>query len=335
MAVDSQPVFIVGVARSGTTLLQQMLDHHPAFAFPWESHFIPVFHRHLAVFGDLKVAANRQRLIEAIVEYVPVSFGEKLPGEWIPGLSAAAPEIAASAPADYAGIVDAVYQFMVRQRGRRRWGDKTPGYINSMPLLLELFPGARFIHMVRDGRDVAASVGPLSFGPSTAHLGARKWVSFIRHGLNFQKAHPDRVMLLKYEDLAADPETHCRKVCEFLGEEFDPAMLSFHEDGSQRIPGQGIHEMISQPPSLKRVGRWKKDLTPGQVRVFEAIAGPMLQQFGYELSQPRPKVRFYDKPLSVIGEKVLWMRPNTKPLSLAERLDLGKRRKAFRAKYGF
>lgn len=324
------PVFIVGAARSGTTLLQQMLDHHPNLAIPWESHFMVEFYRKLERFGDLHQVENRARLILAIERYVQMVWREWVKEKWIPGLTEAAPQIAAEAEPSYAGVVDAIYSFFLKQRGRKRWGDKTPGYVDTMRELLDIFPEARFIHLIRDGRDVASSIMPLSFGPNSIYLAAVKWQKCVRHGRNFVRDHPDKGINLRYEDLIDDPEKHLRHLCEFIGEPFAPEMLDFHRDGMGRVPRQVIHTQIAKPVNKQSSGRWKKDLSPGQIRVFEAVAGKMLAECGYELSRPDAKLRWYDKPLGKIAHRVRVLRTGTKPTGLAPRMLMYWNRITFR-----
>ena len=317
------PVFIVGAARSGTTLLQQMLDHHPSFAIPWESHFIIDFHMCLGRFGDLNDIRNREALIRAIGRYANVSWKEREDGEWIPGLNDNAARLAEIAPPTYAGVVDTIYGFFASQRGAPRWGDKTPGYVDSLHVLHSMFPAARFIHIIRDGRDCAASLIPMSFGPNTAYLAARKWRKCVQHGLNFAEKHPEAIYTIRYEDLIDQPEKYLREICTFVGEEFQPAMLDYHRDGLERVrlrpAAENIHTRIAQPPNKQRQGRWKKDLSVSQVRVFEAVAGELLQKLGYEISQPGAKLGPFDKQIGKIMHRVLVLRPNTKPSGLVER----------------
>ncbi|MCX7018637.1 MAG: sulfotransferase [bacterium] len=314
------PVYVVGVARSGTTLIQQMLDHHPSLAFPWESHFIEVIHKKLPCFGDLSVPENRHKLILAMERYQKIAFGEMAGSEWIPGLVAAAGELAQAAPPSYAGVIATVYDFHARQRNRPRWGDKTPGYVNCLPLIIELFPKAKIIHMIRDGRDVAVSLMSLSLGPHTAYMSAVRWKQWVRHGLASAELHPDSIFQLRYEDLTEDPERYLRDVCAFIGEDYVPEMLEFHRDAKKRVP-QGIHAMINVPANKSRHNRWKTELTPTQVRIIEAVAGDLLEQLGYERAFPDARLGLLDKRLGKMGDKLLRLRPNTKPHSLIDRIS--------------
>lgn len=314
-----RPVFIVGAGRSGTTLLQQMLDHHPNLAFPWESHFLPIVHGCLKSFGDLNVYENRVRLMRDINHYVQVSWRERQNEEWIEGLEAAIPELAKDAAPSYPGVVDAIFSFFARKRNKARWGDKTPGYITCVPLILELFPQAKVLHIIRDGRDVVSSILPLSFGPNTAYLAARRWKHLIERGLECAQKWPERVMTLHYETLIDDPEKQLRQICDFIGEEFHPDMLNYHKDSSKRVPRHTIHANVAKPVNKSRCGRWKKDLSPRQARIVEAIIAPQLAKLGYEVANPNAKLRPMDRTLGRLGHRLLFCRPFTKPHGLIAR----------------
>lgn len=325
-----RPLFVVGAGRSGTTLLQQMLDHHSSFSFAWESHFVPVLYEYRKKFGDLSRVENRMVLLDAISRFLGIVWRGRVREPWQQDFDASRRAIAESAHPSFAGVVDACFSWFASRRGKPAWGDKTPGYVNNLPVLLEIFPEARFIHLIRDGRDVACSVMPLSFGPNSLYVSARRWKHSVERGLQFAEEHPTQVMTLRYEDLVDDPESVLHKVCEFLEEDFEPAMLDYHADGGRRVPGSGIHSQIAKPVNRQRLGRWKQELTPGQVRVFEAVAGPLLERMGYERTLPRAKLRVYEKFAGKMAHRLLVLRPFTKPDSLAARARVTVERCLFR-----
>jgi hypothetical protein len=316
------PVFLIGTPRSGTTLLHQMLDHHPAFALPYESKYIPTFRANIAQFGDLNDPKNREALIIGIERFMCHAWMERVHEEWIPGLAAAAPELAKTAQPSLAGCIDAIYNFFAKQRKARRWGDKMATFKRAMPIVLELFPDAKIIHLIRDGRDVASSLLPLSFGPNTAYVAAKKWRNAVEDGMQFAEKHPDKVYTVRYEDLVDDPEKYLREICDFLGEPFKEEMLHFYHTGTARVPRREIHGQLNKPVNKERAARWKKDLSPHQVRVFEAVAGPLLAKLGYEVVNPGAKVSPLDRGLGNLGNKVLWWRPFTHPVGLWDKVKM-------------
>lgn len=324
------PLFLIGSPRSGTTLLHQMFDHHPAFALPFESKFIVVFNNNLAEFGDLHDVKNREALIISIEKFMRNAWLERDHNEWIPGLAAAAPLLAQDAAPSYAGVMEVIYKFFAGQRGRERWGDKMATFRRCMPTILELFPDARIVHIIRDGRDVASSLLPLSFGPNTAYVAAKKWRNFIEHGLDFAAKHPRHVYTMRYEDLIDDPEKYLRDICDFVDEPFHEEMLQFHKSGTSRVPRKAIHGQLNKPVNKEQSARWKRDLSAEQVRVFEAVAGPLLDRLDYEVVNPTATLTLKDRLTGNLGNQIRWWRPFTHPVGLWDRLKMSALKKNLR-----
>lgn len=316
------PVFLIGTPRSGTTLLHQILEHHPAFAIPYESKYLAIFRRHLDEFGDLRDPKNRETLIISIERFMRNAWLDRDLKEWIPGLLESVAEVARDAEPTYEGVLEAMYSFHARRQGRPRWADKMATFRRVMPTILDLFPDARIIHIIRDGRDVASSLLRLSFGPNTAYVAAKRWTGFVQHGLDFAEKHPRSVYTLRYEDLIDEPERVIRELCDFVGEPFCEAMLQFHESGNAAVPRKEIHHQLNKPLNRERVARWKRDLSRYQVRVFEAVAGPLLARLGYEVVNPDARISALDRWLGHTGNKLLWWRPFTRPVGLRDRLRM-------------
>ncbi len=324
------PVFLIGSPRSGTTLLHQMFDHHPAFALPFESKYIVIFNNNLHEFGDLNDVKNREAMIVSIEMFMRNAWLERDHDEWIPGLIDAAPQLAASAPPTYAGVIETVYTYFAKQRNQPRWGDKMATFRRCMPTIMELFPDAKIVHIIRDGRDVASSLLPLSFGPNSAYVAAKKWRNFIEHGLQYASEHPNHVYTLRYEDLIDNPEKYLREICDFVEEPFTEEMLNFHKSGTTRVPRKAIHGQLNKPVNKERTARWKRDLTPSQVRVFEAVAGPLLDRLGYEVVNPDAKLTSWDRFIGNTGNKIRWWRPFTHPVGLWDRIKMRMLKKRLR-----
>lgn len=175
--------------------------------------------------------------------------------------------------------------------------EKTPRHIYSIPRMRRIVPDARFILMIRDGRDVAASLGK-RFG-GNFEVGFRRWVDDNKF-LHAELGKPD-VMLLRYEDLVTAPESSLRAVCEFLGVKFRPEMLKYHERkhlwfGRKEVrqstaigDGHDDHRnwQVNQPLFDGR-GRWRTDLPPQYVARFKTgtFASQFMREFGYDPARP-------------------------------------------------
>ncbi len=169
------------------------------------------------------------------------------------------------------------------QEGKTRWGDKTPAYIGHVDEIASIWPDARFVVLVRDGRDVALSVMKVPFGPNNVWAAARSWAHAVRLGRAAAARYPGRVLTLRYEDLVADPEQHVTGLCEFLRLVYDPEMLAIERsDPSKVVEDQSAwFPQIRAGITTSGVGRWRREMTPRQQALFESVAGEELAELGY------------------------------------------------------
>lgn len=281
--------FVVGVARSGTTLLRLMLDAHPELAIPHETHFIPAVLREPLQEPD----ASRERFFELLTGF-PTWEDLKTPAELFHE------ELLRVEPFDVRDGLRAFYRLYARSRGKSRWGDKTPPYALHIRAIHEALPEARFIHILRDGRDVAVSLRPLWFSPGESMEAlAGAWVEHIARARAAGAGQPF-YLEVRYEDLIADPVRELRRICEFIDLPYDSRMLEYHQTARRRLEevvtrhaadGRVIitkderlhlHRFTSQPPEASRVGRWRSELSRDQVAAYEAVAGELLEELGYQ-----------------------------------------------------
>jgi hypothetical protein len=269
----ADPFFIVGNDRSGTTMLRMILDRGPDAAIPPESMFLTDFPPH-----DVTDPA---RFIAQVWQHPKVRLWE------LPGPPPAAP--AGLSPRDaYRFACEAPFVAYAAKYGKPRWGDKTPHYVHHVEQLLSVWPGARFVILVRDGRDVALSLRRMPFGPNNAWAAAPWWARGIRAGEKAQADHPSAVWTIRYEDLAARPLELVPSICEFLGLSFEPEMLALQTADRARI----VRDQTSWFPTLfdgittSAVGRWRTEMSERDQRIFAAGAGPELERMGYEPGTP-------------------------------------------------
>ena len=280
---------VVGAGRSGTTLLRLMLDSHPLLAMPPETAFLPQIHQQRA-------QLDSESLADLIVS------SPTWPDFHLDAAALRA-ELAALRPFSPAEGARCFYRLYAQRFGKPRWGDKTPFYGGRMLDIQELLPEARFIHLIRDGRDVALSLRPLWFAPGQdmrtlaaywcqAVSDARRDAPSCRHYLE-----------VRYEQLIADPRAQLQRICDFLALPFAPELLNYPARAAERIgevrdqqlPGRlvtreqrlGQHPMVTSPPRTDRIGRWRHDMTAGELREFEAVAGELRASLGYEAGPAR------------------------------------------------
>ncbi len=274
-----RPFFVIGVHRSGTTLLRFMLNSHPHLYATPESDFIPRFCGRYA-HGPLprQQAVNSIRIIFDSYRFVDEWQNDEPDPE---GFVESLPQLTSTA------LLQALYSDYASQHGALRWGDKTPIYTTYVELLTELFPGAQFIHIIRDGRDVALSMLD-KWGREEFHIdiyfSARNWVRRIREArISGAKLGPDFFYELHYEQLTENPEVELRAICDFLDEPYVPEMARQHILAQQYIAPNSFSDPVRQPPSSQRVGRWRQEMSEKDIRLFQRVAGDMLSDLGYEV----------------------------------------------------
>lgn len=197
-------------------------------------------------------------------------------------------------PGSYADAVRAVFELFAARQRKRLYGDKTPGYVNHLDLLGGLFPEAKFVHILRDGRDVALSyLDRPEWGPRTVAEAAFYWRTRVQRGrVSGARLGPARYLEARYEALVDDPERTVSEVCAFLGLDFTPAMLGYHEKGTPfaaHTKDPSAFES-SASPITKGLRNWREQMSETDMALFEAIAGDMLGDLGYELSGLKPTV---------------------------------------------
>jgi len=280
------PVFIIGCPRSGTTLLTLMLSSHPRLTIPPETRFlVPVWRRRLR-FGDLSDPANHARLADELVKTKGTKFKHlRLEPEQVKKAVMTSPPTIGSA-------IGAVYRTYAESQGKPRWGDKQPTYFRNVALLRAMWPDAQFVHLVRDGRDCVASLKRMRWWKHGSIVATATWVHSVDCARRAEQRLPDRSFTeIRYEDLVRDYPTVLRELCDFLGEDFDEAMLK-PQKLARQLPGKQRrkwHWRTAKYIGPRRVGTYEELLTPREAALIERVAGDRLRALGYPVpDQPGP-----------------------------------------------
>jgi len=277
---SDRPIFIVGCPRSGTTLLQLMMHAHPRIAIPPETRFVMSAYGRRLSFGDLEDPARRRKLADWIVNRRQSRFyelgldGEKVTEEIVAG------------PGTLGSALGIVLRSYAERFGKPRWGDKRPSYFQSVDVLLRLFPDAQIIHLIRDGRDCVASLKEMPWYKGNVYSAVSGWAEAIDFARNARRRLPaDTYHELQYEHLISDPESTLRKLCDFIGEEFSPAMCEPHRLASVAVPERKTwHSRTHGAVTTARSGSWRYRLEPWEISLCETVLRDRLEAYGYELS---------------------------------------------------
>ncbi len=284
-------VFIVGCPRSGTTLLQRMVNAHPQVAITPESHWIPrLYEKPWAMSGNGVIEHKLVRELAAHPKFARLGIGR----EELKKLEKLSRN---GNPLTYSSLVTAIFDLYGRAQHKPLVGDKTPDYVRRMGTLHELWPQARFVHVIRDGRDVCLSMeewpkvhpkpGDFTTWKQDPVSTAAWWWEFnVRLGRDAGRPLGTALYYeLRYEALVAFPREECEKLCGFLSLPFDGAMLRFHENRAGRDPG--LEQKRAALPITPGLRDWKSQMTAEELESFEAAAGDLLDELNYPRAVPR------------------------------------------------
>ena len=282
-------LFIVGCPRSGTTLLRRILNAHPQIAIGPESHWIPRwFEKRKGLTPDGFVTPE---LISNLLDNRRFRRLRISP-EQLDGL------IKSDAPVSFATFVSDLFNLYGDRKRKPLVGDKTPGYARRIKTLHNLWPKARFIHLIRDGRNVCLSVvnwkrrigdfttrfptwneDPIS----TVALWWEWHVQMARDAGHL--LGPELYYEIRYESLVTNPAEECERLCSFLGVSYDDCMLRFHEGRTKTDSGLSPKKAwIPIKPGLRD---WRRQMAARDIEIFEAVVGHLLDELGYERAVPR------------------------------------------------
>ena len=285
-------LFIVGCPRSGTTLLQRVVDAHPQIAITPETHWVARWFEKRK--GMTPEGFVKPKLIPKLVRHgrcARMQIGK----EQLERL------LGTGEPVFYSNFVTGIFDLYGEAQGKQLVGDKTPGYVRKLKTLHELWPSAKFVHLIRDGRDVCLSMAQWekahrsagrfsSWTDDSVVTTALYWEWHVRWG---REAGPalgsDLYYEIRYEDFVARPADECAALCSFLGVPFDDAMLGFHEGRTTRAPGLSTKDQwLPITPGLRN---WKTEMSARDTARFELSAGRLIDELAYPRTGQHPPGR--------------------------------------------
>lgn len=289
------PVFIVGCQRSGSTMLGSLLGGHPNVICTPESQFLV----------DCMPDTDPDAMIDAggLITAIESHWRFRI---WNWRLGGRRPPFQRGR---YADTIAWLIHLYAEDHGRPNplvWVEQQPGHVFHLKRLADRLPGLKAIHVVRDGRAVAASLMPLDWGPNEITTAATFWMQRLAAAYGAgQMLGPGRFVTVRFEDIVRDPARALQALASFIGLAFDPAML--RGDGLD-LPAftRGDHGLVGERPDAARSERWRDALTPRQIEIFEAMTHDLLAYHGYvRESGPRPRpAGFGEKSVMTVREQV-------------------------------
>lgn len=280
-------IFVLGTGRSGTTLLQSMLDAHPNIVAPPETKFMAILYPEFSALKkwgerDIKEFIEALKIDPQFVEYWNIDW-ERLYRSLI--------DIKENA--DYALICKMVYYQMRRDKQDIRLiSDKNPLYILFIDKFCKLFPEAKFIHIVRDPRAVINSTIQ-TFGMKNIVFNSQGWVienSIIEKN---KERNPSKYFTMQYEKLVENTEGTLKELCGFLNILYNPVMLQHkipdlsHNPEFEKKYLEKIHKSLTKPVNVTNINKWENELNPDERKIIGQITWAYAKnRYGYKIDVP-------------------------------------------------
>lgn len=278
--VSESPVFIVGVPRSGTTLVSSMLSAHPNIAISPETHFLNNWAK-----PNLENNLSSKQDIDSFWDCY--SHSDRFSHLGLDANCVEAGFISTVEEFGYKAIFSTILQEYAHKLDKRRWGEKTPSHYLHIDTLLEWYPQARIIWMLRDPRSVVASLMKVDWASSYTHVNAKLWRD---SAILFEKkwVEDNRVKLVKYESLVTDAENQLRKLCDFINEEYCPSMLEGRSSENSPIVNRSgwaksYLQQTLRPVDQNSLKKWKTALSSSQIAIIEYICYTEMIKNGYSI----------------------------------------------------
>jgi hypothetical protein len=314
------PIFLLASERSGGNLTRAIIGSHSRIAAPSPVHLLMYFDPLLPLYGDLSNDHNFRTLCEDASQFFAFQLSGSQQAPSADDLFGEAKE------RSLIGLLDVSFAYIMRAAGADHILFKENEAFRYADRLAAKYPNARFVYLVRDGRDVAASwiKSPVHMGTMT-HIG-ETWRDEQRvcFSLLADPSLAPKMFVLHYEDLVGNTESTLRALCEFLGVSFEPDMLSFHQRSDIQEQSKGLRnwENLAKPIMGKNFNKYKEELGWWSIQTFNRIAHRELAALGYEVEEVLPA--------AVAGAKALKL--SKEVFGLAKKMAKGRTLKASEVK---
>lgn len=272
--MSGPPILVTGADRSGTTLLYTLLASHPDVMMVRRTNLWRWFD---SKFGDLSDPSNLDRCVDALLRYKRLDVLDVRRDELLNEFRAGEPT--------YGRLFELMFRQAAERQHRTRWGDKSLHTELYTDRVLEAWPDAKIVQLIRDPRDRYASV----VGRRGSELNSPgsimgRWLKSVRAGERHARRHPNAFTMLRFEDLVTEPERRLRDVCEFLQLDFDAAM--FDMGGGDDRTSEGANSSFDPIPpgsiSRKPIGRYREHLDRETIAMIQGVARRPMERWGYE-----------------------------------------------------
>ncbi len=271
-------IFIMGCDRSGTTFLGSLVGAHSECIVTPESQF------------KIDCYSEKEKMFFSAKEAFTKIINTKRFKIWNTNILFTQAELGQID--NYSDLVlQIVKKYNIDKQHKttaKIWVDHTPVNVEYVDLLKKFYPNAKFLHIIRDGRGVAASYKNVAWGPKTMHDIANHWLKKLAYGFACEAKYPQDILSIHYEDLLSDTETAVKKITNFVGIKYEKNMLNAN---GLIVPEytKHQHKLVGQKADTSRMEAWKKTLTGREIELFEYETKNMLNFLGYETLFSKPR----------------------------------------------
>lgn len=280
MQTNPQPIFIGGLDRCGKTTLRAFLVSHPNISIPAVgSNMWTYFY---GQFGDLGNAENFERCLDAMLHYKHVRFLQPDAEQIRLAFQQGAPT--------YGRLFGIFLEQFAQREGKPRWGEQTGLIERYADIVLNAYPKGRMIHMLRDPRDrYVESLKMWPKGKGRAGGASARWLYTTALAKRNLRKYPEQYKVVRFEDLVREPEATLQDICEFIGEQYTPQMLTMsgateHRAKLMRASG---NDNNASPLTQSHIGLYHLLISKSELAFMQGIAKRSLREFGYRLDPIR------------------------------------------------
>lgn len=276
-------ILMIGTQRSGSNLLRLMLDQIPTITAPHPPHILQRLMPLVPTYGDLLVQSKFEMLVDHVCQLVELN-----PVPW-EGVTLDRQEVAALCrEKSLVAVFSAIYDILAKVRNAQTWCCKSLANVHYLPEISSYLPNAKYLYIYRDGRDVAVSFKKAVVGQKHFYHIAQEWAKAQRTALKMRtQMPPEQFFSLSYEMLIGEPEQTLRDLCKFLEVEYIPSMLSFHQSSEalNTASSSSLWNNVTRPIMAQNTKKFLTQATEKDVKIFELVAGDVLDALGYERFQ--------------------------------------------------
>lgn len=302
------PIFLAGIERSGTSLMYALLATHPGIAMTRRTNFWTYFYNQ---YGDLSNSENFERCLSKMMEYKRLRLlnpdPDRIRQDFLSG------------DQTYGRLFSIMEEHFAQSLGKDRWGDKSLNVERYVDHIFSAYPGAKVIHMIRDPRDRFASAKTRwKRMKGLAGAGTAMWLQSAKLAKRNYALYPDQYRIIRYETLVANPEETLIEVCNFIGEPYDPNMLSMK--GSPRLLQKGSNSSYGKREpgkiSTDSIARYRKILHPSEIAFIQSLTSKEMKNYDYVIDRmnlsPQEQLRYlaFDWPIN-LTRLVAWFLKET------------------------